>query len=370
MNRKRMLSLSLAAISLSLVGYIFLGQDAQNDAAVIPVEKTVKTMTVEAISRPVLLEYIGTVDSEKNLALSFKNGGTLKSILVKKGDAVKTGTLLAQQDPNDYRLAVEAAGAQSGAQAALLEKAENALSYTENQFARIDALHRDQVVSDSKYDQALLELETRRQEVQAAKQTLAQTASQVNLSQNALSDTRLASPVAGYVVEVPFDAGEIVGDGIPVIILRSKQQLIRFGVSQKDLPRIVLGMKARIDVDGRMDEGLVTSIAQVPNPKTRTYLVEIMTMLNTYPVGAVSKVSLLGPEERGILIPIECVQTSSVSYVYVVKDSLVTKKEVVLQKPEGALVFATGIDPGDELIVEGMKRIQPGERVRTTKGRN
>ncbi len=370
MNRKKIVLFSVAAIVLFLIGYRFLGNAGQNDEVVVPLEKTVKTMTVEAVSRPALLEYIGTVDSEKNLSLSFKNGGTLKSVLVKKGDTVKPGTLLAQQDATDYRLASEAASAQSEAQRALLEKAENALSYTEKQFARIEALHSEQAVSDSEYDQALLELELRRQEVQAANHTLAQTASQVHLSQNALSDTRLNSPVAGYVVDVPFDAGEIVGDGVPVVVLRSKQQLIRFGVSQKDLPRIVLGMKALIDVDGRMDEGLVTSIAQVPNPLTRTYLVEILTTLNTYPVGAVGKVTLLGPEEQGILIPIECVQASTISYVYVVKSNIVTKKEVVLQKPEGAMVFTTGISPGDELIVEGMKRVQPGDRVQTMKGGN
>lgn len=368
MNRKRMFLFTVTAIVLFFIGYRFLGNAGQNDQAVIPLEKTVKTMTVEAVSRPALLEYIGTVDSEKTLSLSFKSGGTLKSVLVKRGDAVKPGTLLAQQDATDYRLASEAASAQSGVQRALLEKAENALSYTEKQFSRIEALHREQVVPDSEYDQALMELKLRRQEVQAAKQTLAQTASQVNLSQNALSDTRLNSPVAGYVVEVLFHAGEIVGDGVPVVILRSNQQLIRFGVSQKDLPQISLGMKALIDVDGRMDEGLVTSISQVPNPQTRTYLVEILTTLNTYPVGAVGKVSLLGPEEQGILIPIECVQASTVSYVYVVKANVVAKKEVVLKKPEGAMVFASGIDPGDELIVEGMKRVQPGDRVQTMKG--
>lgn len=368
MNRKRIVLFSAAAIVLLLIGYRFLGNAGQKDEVFVPFEKTVKTMTVEAVSRPILLEYIGTVDSKKNLSLGFKNGGKLKSVLVKKGDAVKPGTLLALQDATDYRLASEASSAQSGTQRALLEKAENALSYTEKQFARIEALHREQAVSDSEYEQALLELELRRHEVQAANQTLAQTAAQVNLSQNALSDTRLNSPVAGYVAEVPFDAGEIVGDGIPVVILRSKQQLIRFGVSQKDLPQIVLGMKARVDVDSITDEGIVTSIAQVPNPQTRTYLVEILTTLNTYPIGAVGKVTLLGPEEQGILIPIECVQSNTVSYVYVVKSNVVTKKEVVLQKPEGAMVFATGIDPGDVLIVEGMKRVQAGDRVLTMKG--
>lgn len=370
MKRKTVLLFSAAAIVLILIGYRFLGNSSQNDEAVIPLEKTVKTMIVEAVSRPALLEYIGTVDSEKSLSLSFKNGGTLKSILVKKGDAVNPGTLLVQQDAKDYRLASEAADAQSGAQRTFLEKAENALSFTEKNFYRIQALHLEQAVSDSEYDQALLELEFRQKEVQAAKWTLAQTVSQVNLAQNALSETRLTSPVAGYVVDVPFEAGEIVGDGVPVIILRSNQQLIRFGVSQKDLPQITLGMKALIDVDGRMDKGLVTSIAQVPNPQTRTYLVEILTTLNTYPVGAVGKISLLGPEEQGILIPIECVQASTDSYVYVVKSNVVAKKEVVLKRSEGAMVFASGIVPGDELIVEGMKRVQPGDRVQTMKGGN
>lgn len=369
MNRKRMLyyaaALCIVILAASLMGWA--GQKAQ-DAA--PLEKIVKILTVQAETRPELLAYIGTVDSEKTVALSFRNGGTLSAVPVKKGDAVTPGMLLAQQDSADYQLASAAASAQSGAQDALVQKAEEALAFTEKQFARIDALHTAEAVSDSEYDAVRMELQHRRQEVQAARDTLAQSRAQAALSVNALEDTRLLSPVAGYVAEVPFEAGEIVGDGVPVVVLRSEQQLVRIGVSQKDLPRITLGMKAQITVDDAADEGIVTNIAQVPNPETRTYLVEIRTAKSTYPVGAVARVNLLGPDRQGTLIPIECIQVSGVSYVYVVKDGLVVKKEVTLQEPMGSQVFVTGITPGDALIVEGMKRVQPGDRVQTMKGGN
>lgn len=369
MNRKQTLYLG-AALGFVVLAASLIGWAGQKEQIPAPPEKIVRTVTVQSETRPELLEYIGTVDSEKTVAMSFKNGGKLLSVPVKKNDAVTPGMLLAQQEGADYQLASAAASAQSGAQDALVRKAEEALAFADKQFARTEALREAQVISDSEYDQARLELQLRSQEVQAARQALAQTQAQLALSANALGDTRLTSPVAGYVAEVLFEAGEIIGDGVPVVILRSEQQLVRIGVSQKDLSRVSLGMQAHITVDGTPDEGVITNIAQVPNPETRTYVVEIRTTRSTYPVGAVARVNLLGPDRQGMLIPIECIQASTVSYVYIVKDNLVVKKEVVLQEPMGPQVFVTGLTPRDSLIVEGMKRVQPGDRVRITKGGN
>lgn len=357
-----------AALGSMLLAAGLLGCVGQNAQTPVLPDKLVKTVTVHSETRPEPMMYIGTVDAEKTVALSFKNGGTLLTVPVEKGDPVTPGMLLAQQEGDDYQLAYAAISAQTAAQEALVLKAEDALTFTEKQFARIDVLHDAQALSDSEHDEAYMALQHRRQEVQAARQALAQLRAQSGLTANALENTRLVSPVAGYVMEAPFEAGEIVGDGVPVVILRSEQQLVRIGVSQKDLPRITLGMSAQITVDDTPDQGVVTNIAQVPNPDTRTYLVEIRTAGSTYPVGAIARVKLQGPDRQGVLIPIECIQASTVSYVYIVVDGLAVKKEVELQEAVGPYAFVNGIASGDIVIVEGMKRIQPGDRVRTVKG--
>ena len=370
MNRKRYTLTAACVLALALMGCGILKWNADEPAAQKSPEKIVETMILQEAARPLSLEYIGTVDSDKTVTLSFKKGGVLHSVNVKKGDAVKAGDLLAQQESTDYSLSAEAASAQSAVQESILKKTEDALAYSEKQVARIEALHQAQAVSESEAEQARLELEVRRQDVQAARQALIQTQAQIRLTQNALSDTRLISPVTGYVVEAPFDAGELVGDGVPVVIVRSEQELVRISVSQKDLPQITLGMKARVDIDGSLGDGVVTNIAQVPNAQTRSYVVEVQMASGDYPIGAIARVTLLGSEEKGVLIPVEALQSSGTSYVYIVRAGAVVKKEVSLHQTEGPWVFTTGVFAGDELIVEGMKRVQPGDRVKTSKGGN
>lgn len=370
MNPKKYALIAAFALTLVLMGCGILKWKGAEPPAQESPEKIVKTMILKETTGPLLLEYIGTVDSDKTVTLSFKKGGILQSVNVKKGDAVKAGTLLAQQESADYSLSAEAASAQSATQESVLKKAEDAFSYSEKQAARIESLYQAQAVSDSEVEQARLELEVRRQDVQAARQAFVQTQAQIKLAQNALSDTQLSSPVTGYVVEVPFDTGELVGDGAPVVIVRSEQELVRISVSQKDLPQIALGMKARVDIDGKLSEGIVTNIAQVPNVQTRSYVVEVQMTSGEYPLGAIARVTLMASEQTGVLIPVEALQSSGNSYVYIVRDGVVAKKEVLLHQTEGPWVFASGISVGDELIIEGMKRVQPGDRVKTSKGGN
>lgn len=201
------------------------------------------------------------------VALSFKSGGTLMQLAVRAGDAVRKGDLLARLDAEDTRLYAASASAQQAAQETAVQKAEAALAYARKQWTRIDALHQAQAVSDSEAEEARLELTLREQEAAAARQALAQSGAQAGLARNALTDTQLMSPVDGFVAATGFDAGELVPAGAPVVTVRTQQQLVRFGVSQKDLPRLALGMAARIDVDGTLSDGTVTSIGQLPDPR-------------------------------------------------------------------------------------------------------
>lgn len=370
MKMKNFRHIAVVLILITLAGCNGLSPERNNTEPPAPPEKTVKALTLTESARPSLLEYIGTVDAEETVTLSFKNGGTLKSVTVKKGDAVQAGALLAQQDSADYALTLEATTAQAAVQTAQLRKAEDALAYSEKQYARLKALHEAQAVSDSELEAVALDLEVQKQNVSAARQGLLQTQTQIKLGENALADTRLLSPISGYVVDAPFSAGELVGDGVPVVILRSGQELVRVSVSQKDLPALSLGMKAEVEVDGLLSPGTVSNIAQVPNPQTRSYMVEVALSSGKYPLGSVARVHLLGPDKTGVLIPVESLQSSDTPYVYVVQDGVVVKKEVALHQVEGAWVFVTGITSGDQLITEGMKRVQPGDRVKTTKGGN
>lgn len=52
--------------------------------------------------------FSGVVQENHNISLGFKTAGQLEEILIKEGDPVKRGQLIARLDDTDYRLAVEA----------------------------------------------------------------------------------------------------------------------------------------------------------------------------------------------------------------------------------------------------------------------
>lgn len=331
-------------------------------------EKTVKVMSLERVSRPEEMVYIGTVDADAVYSLSFKKGGIVQGIHVKKGDSVEKGMLLAYQESKDYTLASAAAQAQVDAQKSLVASAENAMVYSQKQYSRLESLYKAQALSESDFEAARLDADVKTHQAAAAREALLQAEVQASLAKNALNDSQIICPVDGVVVDTPFDEGELVGDGIPVVVLRTGELLVRIGVSQKDLADISLGMKAAVDIDGLRIEGAVATISQTPNPQTRTFSVDIHLNGTTAQIGSVAKVTLYGPERPGVLVPIEAIQASAVSYVYLVEENKVRKHEITRLQPEGAYVFSNELSQGDLLIVEGMKRVQPGDTVLIQEG--
>lgn len=83
----------------------------------------------------------------------------------------------------------------------------------------------------------------------------------------------------------------------------------------------------------------------------------------SFPLGAVARVSLQGPTRSGVLIPIEALQISDRPFVYGVEEGQAVRKDVTPLETVGPQVFVSGLEAGDTVIVEGMKRVQPGDPV-------
>lgn len=75
-------------------------------AVVIPSEqqkKQVLTMPVERQTLPITISANGTVQAERSINVSPKNSGVLKRLLVKEGDTVKQGQILAYMDDSNLQ---------------------------------------------------------------------------------------------------------------------------------------------------------------------------------------------------------------------------------------------------------------------------
>ena len=72
-----------------------------------PPVRPVKIFTVEGNPGSGTRSFPGSITASRRAELSFRVGGVLREILVKEGERVKRGQLLAQLDPTDFKLRVE-----------------------------------------------------------------------------------------------------------------------------------------------------------------------------------------------------------------------------------------------------------------------
>jgi RND family efflux transporter MFP subunit len=135
--------------------------------------------------------YSGTVYEAHEISLGFKTPGQLKKILVKEGDRVRRGQLMASLDDADYKLGVEALQIQ--------------YDQLQQEVERTRQLFEKKSVSPNDYEKAVAGLR--------------QLGVQLQVNKNKLEYTHLYAPTDGVVQSVNFSPAEMVDAGTPVFTL-------------------------------------------------------------------------------------------------------------------------------------------------------
>lgn len=146
-------------------------------------------------SKPAQREFTGTIREAREVNLSFRVAGPIEKILVKEGDFVRQGELIACIDQRDYQIQTEALKAQ--------------YAQVKAEFDRLTELSNRKSVADNDYEKAF-----------AGEKMLRL---QLNHALNQQNDTRLTAPLSGYVQSVRYSAGETVNAGMTIVTLMDMQ---------------------------------------------------------------------------------------------------------------------------------------------------
>ena len=245
-------------------------------------------------------------------------GGRIVLLAVKEGDRVEAGTVVLKLDNRDYELAVQRARAdhsQAEAQLRLLQAgsrredisqaqaqaqatrdelgaARAELAGAEADLQRFDALLQANAGSRKQRDDAAtsrdvarervratenrlraaeetvarLKSGARPQEIEAARARVAAAAVQVAVSQEAVDDTSLVSPIAGVVTEKLVEAGEVIAPRAPVVVITDLANVwADVFVPEPTVPRIKLGQQATVFTDAG-GSGLTGTVSYI-SPK-------------------------------------------------------------------------------------------------------
>ncbi len=181
-----------------------------------------------------------------------------------------------------------------------------------------------------------------------------------------ISDAVITADSDGYVMELPYEEGEVVSAGYPVVVAKSRELVVTVGASDSEYKDIVLGGTALINGEA---VGTVDTIAQYPDESTRTYAVDILinTDYSSYTIGETVDVKIITGDTTGCYVPINAVFNSDgVDYVYAVSpENRVYKKQVILGDFMGDKVEVQIDDPTAVVVTEGVKNLRENDLVTT-----
>jgi len=292
----------------------------------------------------------GAIRTPKSLVIKTKAGGELLSVLVRDGDKVRKGQVLARIDPREYEIALEES--RYGHLKALSQMAAEADTFTVNHAAvkeftvgrdELEALYKRGGLSREEYKNRLLELEMRslnkgafREAVFQQRTGLAEARMAEERAELNLEYTDIRAPFSGIVQGLTMVAGEIVSTGTSVCTIYNNDNLEAvINVLEADLGNLSVGRPVLLAVPATSDtlQARIDVISPTLDSATRTCEVIIR---------------FKNPE--GKYRPGMFVRTRIAGWVY--PDKLLVPKAAILIRDNRTLVFKKDGDRAKWLYVD------------------
>ena len=326
--------------------------------------RAVKIMTVGVNTFASGYEFAGEVKAKVESRLGFRVGGKIIKRQAELGQRVKAGQVLAQLDPQDYKLAADAASAQ-------LRAAGTNRDLAAADYKRYKELKEQNFISGA-------ELERRDATFKAAQAQFEQAQSQLAVQGNQANYASLVADVSGIVTAVEAEPGQVVAAGTPVVrIAADGVRDVVFSVPEDKVTSIKPGMLVKVrgwaqEAQTASTVAKVREVSASADPATRTYQVKLALDTKTPPpLGATVYVL---PEGLGGVqgMPVIKLPTSALrqegksSAVWVLDKASMTLKSQAVQVATAdgnEAVIASGLLPGMLVVSAGVHVLSPGQKV-------
>jgi len=322
--------------------------------------RAVKVMTVGVGALDASPEFSADVRARVESRLGFRVAGKIVRRQAELGQHVERGQVLAQLDPQDYRLAAEAARAQAAA------------AQTQRDLAAAD-LRRYRELREQNFISGA-ELDRREASFKSAQAQFEQAQAQVASQGNQASYTTLVADVAGVVTGIDAEPGQVVSAGTPVVrIAQDGPRDVVFAVPEDRAGALALGspVKVRGWAGGREIEGTVREVAASADPVTRTYTVKVG--IDAADAPALGSTVYARPQALAhggvpvIKLPTSALrQEGQGTAVWVLDTASMTVKSQPVQVATAdgnEAVIAAGLAPGQQVVTAGVHVLTAGQKV-------
>lgn len=329
----------------------------QLDEAIARLDKVKKvplttTMTIKDETFNHYLELQGSVTTKELLVIYPEYAGILTEIYVKEGQKVNKGQLLAKID--------------DGGLSQQLTQLQIQADLAKTTFERQSRLWDQKIGSEIQYLQAKSNYEAQAQAVDQL--------------QKQMDKTLIKAPFSGTIDDILTEAGSVVVPGSSALmrIINLSNMYIETNVPEKHIAYVTKNKNVLVEfpILGLTINSKIRQVSDYINPANRTFKIEIAVPNKDKHIkpNLTAKLKINDySNDKALLIPQSIISENANGdqYIFIVKnksenDEGIAEKTIIeTGKSQNDLVEVTkGIEIGNEIIIEGARRVNDGQTVK------
>lgn len=308
-----------------------------------------------------LLPLTGVLRAASQAIVKAKVAGELAEVLVKEGDAVKAGQVVARIDDTEFR-------ARLAEREAALQAARTQAAFAEQSRRKYEELLAKKFISETAYENYQTNAKVAMDQVRVAEAQLA-------LAKKSLDDTLVRATIAGSVSERAVQRGDKASVDTRLLTIVDVSRLeFEAAVPAAEVPSIALGQQVRFQVEGFTAPDFTGAIVRI-NPATQAgtrsilIYVEIPNPSLALKAGMFAKGSLVLAARRAeVLVPVTALrQDGAASSVYVLTENKLARQDVsvgLVNETTGRAEITKGLSAGDSIVRTNLGNLPLGVPVK------
>lgn len=290
------------------------------------------------------VEVQATVNGDQNVTATSQAPGTVESILVKVGQHVSKGQVLARLDAAAVEQQIKGADAQLALNKSLYERQQKL--WAQNIGTEVQLL-----TSKTQYEAA-------------AKQRAALVAQRDMYA--------IKSPISGTVDAVNVKIGDIASPGNPstgIRVVNFDALKVQANLGENYLGQVHDGDPVNLIFEGRQDtmRTKLTYVSKAVDPISRAFQVEVRLGNNTklHPNMSCKMQIANYQNSKAIVIPVNVIQKTADGEMVFIADGKKAKSVLIKtgRTSNGYAEVLSGLSPGDKVITEGYEEVDNGEQI-------
>ena len=378
MRRLRWLFIFLGTVFIAGIWYFFGHEQKPQSATETSREKTsgqsqtgapgspvpVVAGVVQKRDVPIYLDGIGTVQAYNTVTVHPQISGILTKVAFREGQDVKKGDLLAVIDPRPYQATLDGAIAKKDEDTAQLNNAKVLLG-------RDSELFKKGALDNQTYD-------TQRFLADQLNATVKADQAAIDSAQTQLSYTQITAPFDGRCGIRLVDQGNLVTPTSSLLVLTQLKPIsVLFTLPQQNVLEVneasakgPLKVIALNDTQSQpLEDGTLEVVDNQINTTTGTIQLKANFQnenLRLWPGQFVNARLLVSTRQNGLVVPGSVIQRGPEgTYAYVITSNKTAEMRPVRvgQIDGGQALIDSGLEAGEQVVVDGQYKLQPGARV-------